>query len=61
MFGFVKKCFFTAMNIFGCSLLIVNFLQCVSINNQEFRIRTKIINVNNNKPTFYPYSMKINK
>ena len=31
------------------------------MNNQECKIRPKIINVNNNKPSFYPYSIKINK
>ena len=31
------------------------------MNNQECKIRTKIININNNKPTFYPFSIKVNK
>ena len=35
MFGFVKKDFFTALTIFDCSLLSVNSLQCVLMNNQE--------------------------
>ena len=61
MFGFIKKCFFTAMLIFGCSVLNVNSLECVSMNNQGCKIRTKIIDINNNEPTFYPYSIKINK
>ena len=32
-----------------------------SMNNQECKARPKIINVNNNKPVFYPYSIKVNK
>ena len=31
------------------------------MNNQECKARTKIINVNNNEPVFYPDSIKINK
>ena len=49
MFGFIKKCFFTAVTFFGC-----NALKCVSMN-QECKIRQKIINVNSNEPSFYPY------
>ena len=59
MFGFIKKVFFTAMTFF--SLSNVNSLECVSMNNQEFKTRTKIININNNEPVFYPFSIKINK
>ena len=56
MFGFLKKCFLTAMTFFSC-----NALKCVSINNQECKIRSKIIDVNSNEPTFYPYSIEVNK
>ena len=59
MFGFIKKCFFTAMTFF--SLSNVNYLECVSMNNQECKIRTEIINLNTNEPMFYPYSIKINR
>ena len=38
-----------------------NSLECISINNQERKARPKTINVNNNEPVFYPYSIKINK
>ena len=31
------------------------------MNNQECKIRSKIINVKTNEPIFYPYSIKINK
>ena len=53
--------FFTVMTIFGCSVSSVNFLECVSMNNQQCKIRSEIINVNSNEPLFYPYSIKINK
>ena len=56
-----KKCFFTAMAFFSFNILNVNSLECVSVNNQECKSRPKIINVNNNKHVFYPYSIKVNK
>ena len=41
--------------------LKVNSLECISMINQKCMSRPKIINVNNNEPVFYPYSIKINK
>ena len=61
MFGFIKKVFFTAMTFFSYNPLIVNSLECVSVNNQECKIRTKIIDINNNEPEFYPFSISVNK
>ena len=49
------------MTFFSSDVLNVNSLECVSINNQECKIRPEIINLNNNEPLFYPYSIKINK
>ena len=39
----------------------VNPLECISIKNQECKIRPEIINVNSNEPIFYPYSIKTSK
>ena len=39
----------------------VDSLECVSINNQECKIRNEIINLNITEPIFYTYSNKINK
>ena len=61
MLGFIKKRNFTAITIFGCSVLCEKSLKCVSINNQERKIRSEIVNVNSNEPLLYPYSIKINK
>ena len=61
MFEFIKKCFFTALAFFSCNVLNVNSLECVSMNNQECKIRPEIINVNINEPVVYPYSITINK
>ena len=45
MLGFIKKCFFTAMKFINFNLSNVNSLECVSMNNQEFKIKTEIINL----------------
>ena len=44
------------MSFFG-----YNALKRVSMNNQECKVRTGIININSNNPSFYPYSVKISK
>ena len=31
------------------------------MNNQECKMRTKILNTNNNEPVFYPFSIAVNK
>ena len=56
MFRFIKKCFFKAMTFFNFNLSNANSLECVSIDNQECKIRNEP-----NEPIFYPYSIKINK
>ena len=61
MFGFIKKVFVVAMTIFNFNPSNGNSLEYVSINNQECKTRTKIINTNNNEPMFYPFSIKVNK
>ena len=57
----LKQVFFTAMTFFSFNPLNVNSLECVSMNNQGCKTRTKIININNNEPVFYPFSIKVNK
>ena len=47
--------------MFVAVMPIVTVLKCNSMNNQECKIRPKTINVNSNKPLFYPYSLKIDK
>ena len=61
MFGFIKKVFVVAMTFFNFNPSNVNSLECVSVNNQECKTRTKIININNNEPVFYLFSIKANK
>ena len=61
MFGFIKKVFVVAMTFFNFNLSNVNSLECVSMDNQEYKIRSEIINVNTNEPMLYPHSITINK
>ena len=56
MFGFIKKMFVTTMMFFSSSAL-----KYVSINNEECKIRPKIVNINSTEPSFYPYSILVNK
>ena len=44
------------MSFFSC-----NTLKYVSLNNEECKVRPKIMNINSNEPSFYPYSVKISK
>ena len=52
MFEFVKKMFVITISFFSFNALNVILLKCVSINNQQSRIRLEIINVNNNQRLF---------
>ena len=62
MFGFAKQVFVTAIMFFGCHISSVKCSsKCVSMNNQECKIRPEIININSNEPLFYPYGIKVNK
>ena len=42
-------------------VLLIKSFDCVSMINQIFMSRPKIIDVNANEPAFYPYSIKVNK
>ena len=57
----LENAFFIAIICFGSNALNVNPLKHVSMNNQERRIRPKIINLNNSETSFYLYIIKVNK
>ena len=61
MFGLIKKVLVVEMAFFSFNPLNTNSMKCVSMNNQKCKRRTKIININNNEPVFYPFSIEINK
>ena len=52
MFGFVKQIFVSTIMFFGCNLSSLNPLGCVSMNNQEYKVRPEIVNVNSNELEF---------
>ena len=60
MFGFIKQIFILALMYFN-NLSIVNSLECISMKNQECRVRPEIVNINSNNPIFHPFSIKVNK
>ena len=53
--GLLKNDFFTAIAFFSSNVLNVNYLECVSMSDQECKARPKVIDVNANEPVFYPY------
>ena len=57
----MKQVFVSAIIFFGCNLPNENTLECVSIKNQECKVRPEIVNVNSNEPVFYPFSIKTSK
>ena len=57
-FSFVKKVFILGLIVL---LNFTNALECVSMKNQECKVRPEIISVNSNNPMFYPFSVKVNK
>ena len=60
MFVFVKKIVHIG-SLFLSSLVSTTSLNCISMKNQECKTKPKIINVNSNEPTFYPFSIKTSK
>ena len=60
MFVFIRKIFYIG-SLFLSSLVSTTPLNCISMKNQEYKVRPEIININSNNPIFYPFSIKINK
>ena len=58
IFRFVRKVFFLRLTILSN---FTNALDCISMKTQECKITPEIININNNNPICYPFSIKINK
>ena len=58
IFSFVKKVFVLGLTILSN---ITNALECISMNNQECKVRPEIVNINSDNPIFYPFSVKVNR
>ena len=61
MFQFIKKGFFLGITILSNFTNANSLLNCISMNNQECKVRPEIINVNSHEPVFYPFSIKTSK
>ena len=59
IFSFLKKVFVLGLTVLSSSITVV--LNCVSMNNQECKVRPKIADINSNNSMFYPFSIKVNK
>ena len=59
IFSFVKKVLVLGLTVLSSS--ITGALNCISINNQECKVRPEIVDVSSNNPIFYPFSVKINR
>ena len=57
MFRFMKQTFVSAIMFFSYNLSKVNPLECISMKNQECKVRPEIVNVNSKEPIIYPYSI----
>ena len=60
MFGFIERCLFTGLVLLW-TLTSVNLLSCISMSNQECKVRPQIINVNGDNPVFFCLSIKTSK
>ena len=60
MLGFIKKCFFTRL-AFLLTFTGINLLSCISLKNQECKVRPQIVNLNGDDPMFFPFSIKTSK
>ena len=60
MFIFIKKIFYIE-SLFLSILVSTASLNCISMKNQECKVRSEIINANSNEPAFYPFSIKTSK
>ena len=60
MFVFIKTIFYIG-SLFLSPLVGATPLSCISMKNEECKVRPEIINVNSNEPILYPFSIKTNK
>ena len=62
-----KKCLYSLKKIFYIgslclsSLVSATLLSCISLKNQECKVRPKIADIKSNNFIFYPFNIKINK
>ena len=58
MFGFIEKVLFTGLRILSSvNPLNTTPFKCISMTNQECKVRPEIVNINSNEPEFYHFSI----
>ena len=57
IFGFVKKVFFVGLAVLS-GFTNANSLSCISMNNQEYKTRPQVVNVNGDEPVFFHLILK---
>ena len=55
-----KNMFNVVIGFIGLNIKVIP-LKCVSISNQECKVRPTVMNINKNEPLFYIYSILVNK
>ena len=60
IFRFFKKVFFVRLTILS-SFTNANSLSCISMNNQEGQTKPQVVNVEGDKPVFFPFSIETSK
>ena len=60
MFNLIRKLFFTGFTILSTSTN-VSPLKCISISNQECKVRPEFVNISSKEPVFFPFSIKASK
>ena len=60
MFRLIKKMFYIG-SLFLSILVSTTLLSCISMINQISKVRPEVINLNSNKPVFYPLSINTSK
>ena len=58
--GLLKSVFLTRLAFLSISTG-VNLLSCISMSNQECKVRPQILDVNGDNPVFFPFSIKTSK
>ena len=60
MFGHIRNTIFVGSRILS-TFTGVNSLSCISMNNQEYKVRPEIVNVDSDELVFYLFSIKTSK
>ena len=61
MFGFIKKAFVVSVSFFSEITLSATPLKCISMNNQEFKVRPELLMLIVMNLYFFPFNIKASK